>query len=247
MPKAAVDKYGNSLARENNIWTPWQILAISLLMIAEGSDDSTDNPLRFRVSRLHSPHDVATFSCRKCVHAFSEFNLPECSVQCPLSREGGMRQEKGVQCARFLKAKGDPRSHGRKSYSAKHLVGARGLGRLRFLLPRAGQFLDLSFWARACAMDGSNARVLWKAPYRRNSHALGDVRIAGHSSLFVYALPASPAAVRACCQVLDDRHRHLIHHPGSSYLPSRFARLQQFVSVNRAACRISNAVGVSHV
>jgi len=36
-----------------------------------------------------------------------------------------MRQEKGVQCARFLKAKGDPGSDGRKSCSAKHLVGAR--------------------------------------------------------------------------------------------------------------------------
>jgi len=37
--------------------------------------------------------------------------------------QGGMRQEKGVQCARFLKAKGDPGSDGRKSCSAKHLEG----------------------------------------------------------------------------------------------------------------------------
>ena len=37
--------------------------------------------------------------------------------------QGGMRQEKRVQCARFLKAKGDPGSDGRKSCSAKHLEG----------------------------------------------------------------------------------------------------------------------------
>jgi hypothetical protein len=66
----------------------------------------------------------------------------------------------------FLRARGDSGSRGRKSYSAKHLVGARGLVRLRPLVPGAGQFLDLSFWARARALDGSDARVLWKAPHR---------------------------------------------------------------------------------
>lgn len=145
-----------------------------------------------------------------------------------------MRQEKGVQCARFLKAREGPGSDGRKSYSAKHLVGARGLVRFRFLLPRAGQFLDLRFWARRCAMDGSDARVLWKAPYRRNSHALGDVRIAGNFPLFVYALSASAASVRAGCKVLDDRNRDLVHCPGSSHRPGGLDRLQQFVSVNLA-------------
>src|SRR6266481_8934890 len=148
-----------------------------------------------------------------------------------------MRQEKGVQCARFLKAKGDPVSDGRKSYSAKHLVGASGLVRLRPLVPRAGQLLDLSFWARPRAMDGSHARVLWNAPYRRNSHALGDVRITAYYSLFVYALPASPASVRAGCKILDDRDRHLVHRPGSSHRRGGRDRLRQFVSVNRATCQ----------
>src|SRR6267154_3443879 len=145
-----------------------------------------------------------------------------------------MRQEKGVQCARFLKTKGGPGSDGRKSYSAKHLVGASGLVRLRPLVPRAGQLLDLSFCARPRAMDGSDARVLWNAPYRRNSHALGDVRITAYYSLFVYALPASSASVRTGCKILDDRNRDLVHPPGSSHWPGGLGRLCQFVSVNRA-------------
>jgi len=85
VPEASVDEYGNSLARKNNIRASGQILAISLLAIAERSGDPTDDPLRFRVPRLHSPHDAATFSCGKRVHVFSQFNLPECLVQCPLS------------------------------------------------------------------------------------------------------------------------------------------------------------------
>ena len=85
MPEAAVDEYGNSLARKNNIRTAGQILTISFLAIAERPGDPTDNPLRCRVPRLHSPHDAATLSCGKRVHIFSKFNLPECLVQCPLS------------------------------------------------------------------------------------------------------------------------------------------------------------------
>jgi len=88
MPKAAVNEYGNSLARENNIRTPRQILTISLLTIAEGSSDSADYPLGFGVPRLHSPHDAATFSCGKRVHVLSEFNLLEDLVQCPLPWPG---------------------------------------------------------------------------------------------------------------------------------------------------------------
>src|SRR6266436_5736101 len=145
-----------------------------------------------------------------------------------------MRQEKGVQCARFLKAKGDPGSDGRKSCSAKHLVGARGLVRLRPLVPRAGELLDLSFWARPRAMDGSDARVLWKAPYRRNSHSLGDVRIAGHFSSFVYALPAPPAFVRAGCKTLDDRERTLVHPLGSIHRLGGLWQLRRRIHVNRA-------------
>src|SRR2546429_116955 len=148
-----------------------------------------------------------------------------------------MRQDRGVQCARLLKARGDPGSDGRKSYSAKHLVGARGLVRLRPLVPRAGQLLDLSFWARPRAMDGSDARVLWNAPYRRNPHALGDVRITAYYSLFVYALPASPASVRAGCKIMDDRNRDLVHRPGSSHRPGGLGHLRQFVSVIRAIAR----------
>ncbi len=150
---------------------------------------------------------------------------------------GGMWRKKGVQCVHFVKAKGDPVSDGRKSYSAKHLVGAHGLVRLRPLVPRAGQLLDLSFWARPRTLDGTYARVLWKAPYRRNSHALGDVRITAYCSLFIYALPASPASVRAGCKILDDRNRDLIHRPGGSHGPGGLGRLRQFVSVNRAICQ----------
>jgi hypothetical protein len=107
------------------------------------------------------------------------------------------------------------------------------LVRLRSLVPGAGQLLDLSFWARPRAMDGSDARVLWNAPYRRNSHALGDVRIAAHFSLFVYALPAPPAFVRAGSKVLDDRGRDLVHRPGSSHRPVGLCHLRQFVPLNR--------------
>jgi len=83
-----------------------------------------------------------------------------------------MRQERGVQCARLLKARGDPGSDGRKSYSAKHLVGrADGFVFVPWFLVLASFWIYL-FWARPRAMDGSDARVLWNAPYRRNPHAL---------------------------------------------------------------------------
>jgi hypothetical protein len=122
-----------------------------------------------------------------------------------------------------------------------HLVGARGLVRLRPLVPRACQLLDLSFWARPRAMDGSDARVLRNAPYRGNPHALGDVRITAYNSLFVYALPASPASVRASCKILDDRNRDLVHRPGSSYRLGGLGHLRQFISVNRAIARAVQA------
>ncbi len=85
MPEASVDEYGNSLARQNNIRGSGQILAVSLLAVAERPGDPADDPLRFRVPRLHSPHDAATFNCGKRVHVFWEFNLPEDLVQCPLT------------------------------------------------------------------------------------------------------------------------------------------------------------------
>ncbi len=133
-----------------------------------------------------------------------------------------------------FQGKGDPGSRGRKSYSAKHLVGTSGLVRLRPLVPRAGQLLDLSCGARPRALDGSDARVLWKAPYRRNSHSLGDVRIAGHFSSFVYALPAPPAFVRAGCKTLDDRGRTLVHPLGSVHRLGGFWQLRRRIHVNRA-------------
>jgi hypothetical protein len=126
-------------------------------------------------------------------------------------------------------------SCGRKHYSAKRVVGLRGLVRLRSLLPGAGQLLDLSLWARPRAMDRSDARVLWNASYRRNSHALGDARIAAHLSLFVYALPAPPALVRAGCKALDDRSCNLVHRRGSSHLLGGHGYLRQLVYVNCAA------------
>ena len=86
-------------------------------------------------------------------------------------------------------------------------------------------------------MDGSDARVLWNAPYRRNPHTLGDVRITAYYSLFVYALPASPASVRAGCKIMDDRNRDLVHRPGSSHRPGGLGHLRQFVSVIRAIAR----------
>jgi hypothetical protein len=156
-----------------------------------------------------------------------------------------MPREKGVQCVRFLKARGDPGSDGRKSHSAKHLVGASGLVRFRPLVPRTGQLLDLSFWPRPRALDGSDARVLWNAPYRRNSHALGDVRITAYYSLFVYALPAPASSVRAGCKILDDRNRDLVHPPGSSHRPGGLGRLCRFVSVNRALAGGCSAAGKS--
>ena len=130
-----------------------------------------------------------------------------------------------------------PGSDGRKSYSAKHLVGARGLVRLRPLVPRVCQLLDLSFWARPLAMDGSDARVLWNAAYRRNSYALVDVRITAYYSLFVHPLPASPAFVRAGYKILDDRNRDLVHRPGSSHRLGGLGHLRQLISVNRAIAK----------
>ena len=154
-----------------------------------------------------------------------------------------MRQETGVQCARLLKAKGDSGSDGRKSYSAKHLVGASGLVRFRPLVPGTGQLLDLSFWPRPGAMDGSDARVLWNAPYRRNSHALGNVGITAYYSQFVYALPASAASVRAGCKILDDHNRDLVHRLGSSHRPCGLGHLRRFVSVNCAIARSYSGAG----
>jgi hypothetical protein len=48
----------------------------------------------------------------------------------------------------FLKAKGDVSSRGRRTNSAKRVVGARGLVGLRPVVPRASQLLDLSCGAR---------------------------------------------------------------------------------------------------
>jgi hypothetical protein len=100
VPEASVDEYGNSLARQNNIRAARQILAISMLAVTEGPYYPADNPLRPCVPRLHSPHDVATFSCGKCVHVFSKSNLPGCLVQCPLlwcrSELGRVKSKKTV-------------------------------------------------------------------------------------------------------------------------------------------------------
>lgn len=86
-PEAAVDEYGNSLARKKQC--PG-FPANPCDFVVGGPGDSTDNPLGLGVPRLHSPHDAATFSCGKRVHVLSEFNLLEESVQCPLpwSRSG---------------------------------------------------------------------------------------------------------------------------------------------------------------
>ena len=75
VPEAAVDKYGNSLARQDNIRRARQFLAIQALAITEGTDKPTYNPLGRRVLRLHSPHDVAALSCGKRIHVFWKFNL----------------------------------------------------------------------------------------------------------------------------------------------------------------------------
>src|SRR5712664_2184265 len=143
----------------------------------------------------------------------------------------------------FLRAKGEPGSRGRKSYSAKLLVGPCGLVRLRPLVPRAGQLLDLSCGARPRALDGSDARVLWKAPYRRNSYSLGDVRIVTHFFLFVYALPAWPAFVRAGCKTLDDRGRTPVHPPGSIHRLGAFWQLRRSLHVNLAVASGSSVDG----
>jgi len=92
----------------------------------------------------------------------------------------------------LLSAKGDLGSGARKSFSKKHLVEARRLVRFRPMVPSAGQLLDISCGTDQRASGGSDSRVLWNAPYRRSSHSLGDIRIATHFSLFVYALPARP-------------------------------------------------------
>ena len=143
-----------------------------------------------------------------------------------------------------MRAKGDVSFRGRKSCSAKHLVGTSGLVRLRPVVPRVSQLLDLSCWARPRTLDGSDARVLWKTPYRRNSHSLGDAWIATHFSSFVYALPAPPAFVRAGCKARDDRSRDLVHPLGSIHLPGGFWRLRRRIHVNLAlasGCSVDGA------
>jgi hypothetical protein len=70
VPEAAVDKYGNSSARKDDIGTAGQILAVQVLVITKGAYESTDNPFRRRVPRLHLPHDGAALSCGKRVHIF---------------------------------------------------------------------------------------------------------------------------------------------------------------------------------
>src|SRR5882724_667821 len=90
-------------------------------------------------------------------------------------------------------------------------------------------------------MDGSDARVLRKAPYRRNSHSLGAIRLVTHFSSFVYALPAPPAFVRAGCKALDDRERDLVHPLGSIHRLGGVRQLRRRIHVSRAAGGCSGA------
>ena len=68
MPEATVDKYGNFLARQNNIGATWQLSAVFLLAIPESADDSVYNPLGSCVSGLYPPHDIAALQGGKDVH-----------------------------------------------------------------------------------------------------------------------------------------------------------------------------------
>ncbi|PYU84299.1 MAG: hypothetical protein DMG50_05175 [Acidobacteria bacterium] len=83
-----------------------------------------------------------------------------------------------------------------------------------------------SFWIYLFGPD--------RAPWTEAMHEFYGIRITAYYSLFVYALPASPASVRAGCKILDDRNRDLVHRPGSSHRRGGLGHLRQFISVNRA-------------
>ena len=68
MPEAAMNKYGNFLARQNNIRASRQFSAVFLLVIPESADDSVYNPLGSCVSGLYPPHDIAALQGGKDVH-----------------------------------------------------------------------------------------------------------------------------------------------------------------------------------
>jgi hypothetical protein len=61
--------------------------------------------------------------------------------------------------------------------------------------------------------------------------------------LFVYALPAAAAIVRAGGKVLDDRSRDLVYPFGSSHLLGGFWQLRRLVLLNRGARRSTSEGG----
>ena len=81
MPEAAVDKYRNSLAVENDIGASWQIRTVFLLSVTESANETTHDALWSRVPRLYFPHDAAALCCGKCVHVSRQSNPLHCSIQ----------------------------------------------------------------------------------------------------------------------------------------------------------------------
>ncbi len=76
MPEAAVDKYGNFLATQNNIRASRQILTILLLVVTKGANKTVYGALWSCIPRLDSPHDTAAFGCGECVHSDGSLVYP---------------------------------------------------------------------------------------------------------------------------------------------------------------------------
>jgi hypothetical protein len=81
MPEAAVDKYGNSFAIENDIGASWQIRTVFFVSVTESANETTHDALWSSVLRLYFPHDAAALRCGKCVHVSCQSNPLHYSIQ----------------------------------------------------------------------------------------------------------------------------------------------------------------------
>ena len=68
MPEATVNKYGNFLARQDNVGASGQFSAVFLLAITERADEPVYNPFGSCVSGLYPPHDIAALDGGEGVH-----------------------------------------------------------------------------------------------------------------------------------------------------------------------------------
>lgn len=69
MPKAAVDKDGNSIFGQNDIGLPWQIPSMETEAPSRVMQELSYKDFRPRIRRANAPHVLGTKLGRKDVHA----------------------------------------------------------------------------------------------------------------------------------------------------------------------------------